>query len=100
MSTTLGELARIVRSKNAGPTRVTIDLMFDGPAACSRALAALSPALVAARYGVTEARVRVIPYPPAHAIKLVIDRDAPAGGPGDRDVYGAQQHGPLLDLAL
>lgn len=100
MSTTLAALARIIRSKNAGPTRITIDLMFDGAADCGRALAALTPAVVAERYGVAVSRVRVIAYPPAHAIKLVIDRDVPAGGPGDRDVYGAQQHGPLLDLAL
>ena len=46
------------------------------------------------------ARVRVIPYPPANAIKIVIDRAVLAGTPGDRDVYGAQQHGPLLDVAL
>lgn len=100
--TTLGALARIIRSKNAGPTRLTIDLLFDVPGDCARATAApgLAPAAIAARYGVPPTAVRVIPYPPAHAIKIVIDRATLAGAPGDRDVYGAQQHGPLLDVEL
>jgi len=102
MTTTLGALARVIRSKNAGPTRLTIDLMFDDAETCARAAAApgLAVAAVAARYGVASASVRVIRYPPAHAIKIVIDRPTLAGAPGDRDVYGAQQHGPLLDVAL
>lgn len=102
MTTTLGALARIIRSKNAGPTRLTIDMLFDDARAFRHAAAAagLSAAAVAARYGVEPARVRVIPYPPANAIKIVIDRAVLAGTPGDRDVYGAQQHGPLLDVAL
>ena len=44
--------------------------------------------------------VRVIPYPTAHAIKIVIDRPVIAGDPGDGDVYGAQQHRPLLEIEL
>jgi hypothetical protein len=100
--TTLGALARIVRSKNAGPTQLTIDLLFDDEAGCARAAAApgLTPQAVAALYGVPCASVRIVRYPPAHAIKIVVDRATLAGGPGDRDVYGAQQHGPLLDIAL
>ena len=29
-----------------------------------------------------------------------MNRKVVAGDPGDRDVYGAQQHGPLLELDL
>jgi hypothetical protein len=53
---------------------------------------------MAALYGVGEARV--IPCPAALAVKVVVPRRVVAGSPGDGDVYGAQQHGPLLDLAL
>jgi hypothetical protein len=42
----------------------------------------------------------VIPFPQALAIKLVLDRDIVAGDPGDKDVYGTQQHGPLLGTEL
>jgi hypothetical protein len=98
----LAELARVVRSKNAGPTLLTLDLMFPDRAAFERAHAApvLSGPEIAARYGVPANTVRVIPYPTAHAIKIVIDRPVIAGDPGDGDVYGAQQHRPLLEVEL
>ena len=98
----LTELARVVRSKNAGPTTLSLDLMFADAAAFRRALAApaLSPAALAPLYGVPTQRVQVIPYEPALAIKIVLDRAVIAGSPGDTDVYGAQQHGPLLGIEL
>lgn len=96
------DLARVVRSKNAGPTTLTIDLMFNNEAGYRHAqhAAALQPAAIAALYGLEPSQVEVIPYPPAQAIKIVMDRAIVAGTPGDRDVYGAQQHGPLLGITL
>ncbi|MBM3490598.1 MAG: DUF4387 domain-containing protein [Alphaproteobacteria bacterium] len=98
----LADLATVVRSKNAGPATLSFDLMFASEAGYVRALA--SPALgvvaLARLYGVEPQRVRVHPYPPAHAIKIAINRKLIAGTPGDRDVYGAQQHGPLLEIEL
>lgn len=96
----LREAARVIRSKNAGPTQVTIDLMFDDEKLFSRALkaASLKPAVIAQRYGVAEAEV--IPYPAANAIKIVLPRRIVAGSPGDTDVYGAQQHRPMLDVEI
>jgi hypothetical protein len=98
----LVDSARIIRSKNAGPTQITIDILFDDAAAFERARTSdnLSPSAIAQRYGLASEQVRIIPYPPAHALKVVMDRTVVAGTPGDRDVYGAQQHGPLLDLIL
>lgn len=96
------DIARVVRSKNAGPTTLTIDLLFNDQAGYDRALGAtaLTPAAVAALYRLRADQVEVIPYPPALAIKIVMDRALVAGHPGDRDVYGAQQHGPLLGVTL
>ena len=98
----LVDLASVIRSKNAGPLHVTLDLMF--PDAAAYALAVQSPALSAAAiadlYAVDPATVEVIPFPAAHAIKVVIDRPVIAGSPGDTDVYGAQQHRPLLGVVL
>ena len=39
-----------------------------------------------------------VPYPFANAIKFSLRRPVGSGGPNDFDVYGAQQHAPLLDL--
>jgi hypothetical protein len=98
----LSDLARVIRSKNAGPLELTLDLMFDDEAGFEAALGSpsLSAAALARLYGVAANTVRVIPYPAAHAIKIVLDRPVVAGSPGDRDVYGAQQHGPLLGVIL
>lgn len=98
----LVDVAKVIRSKNAGPLQTTVDLMFTTPQAyqCARASAALTQAAVAARYGVPANTVKVIPYETALAIKIVLERPQPAGQPGDRDVYGAQQHYPLLDIEL
>ena len=51
-------------------------------------------------YGRREGTVEVLAYPAALAIKIVMDRLVVSGDVGDRDVYGAQQHAPLLDLEL
>ena len=65
------DAARVIRSKNAGPTQVSLDLMFDDPKLYERALkaASLRPDVLAQRFGVPEAEV--IPYPAAIAIKIV-----------------------------
>ena len=93
------DIAKVIRSKNAGPLHVTLDLMFPDKAGFDIASASksLEPAAIAKLYGVPIEKVTVIPYAPALALKIVIDRPVVAGSPGDRDVYGAQQHRPLLD---
>jgi hypothetical protein len=97
---TLAELAQVIRSKNAGPTQLTIDVFLNDTAAYT--LAAHSPALscaaVAARYGLPAQQVQRFLLSDIHAIKYVLPRAIVAGSPGDGDVYGAQQHGPMLDI--
>lgn len=100
--TALSSLAQVIRSKNAGPTQLTIDLFFRD--AQAYALAAHSPALstesVARLYGLDAAEVSRYALPEIQAIKFTLPRAVCAGTPGDGDVYGAQQHGPLLGLTL
>jgi hypothetical protein len=98
----LVDVAKVIRSKNAGPLHTTLDLMFADAQAyeTARKSKSLSASAIAQRYGVAKNTVTVIPYETALAIKIVIDRPQPAGQPGDRDVYGAQQHFPLLDIEL
>jgi len=98
--TRLGDIALVLRSKNAGPTLLTLDLIFPDTATLARAEAALTPERVAALCGVDPAQVRLISVPGAHALKIVLPRARPAGSPFDRDVYGAQQHAPLLSVPL
>jgi len=98
----LVDCARVIRSKNAGPTTLTLDLMFEDKARYRRALGspALTPEAIAPLYRVSPDCVRVIACAPALAIKIVLPRRTIAGNPGDKDVYGAQQHGPMLGVVL
>jgi len=98
----LSEIAQVIRSKNAGPRRLTLDVMFASDADYQRV--AQSPALSAENisrlYRVPEADITIIPYPVGRAIKIVLARKIMAGDPGDFDVYGAQQHAPLLGIEI
>jgi hypothetical protein len=98
----LSEKARVIRSKNAGPLELTLDVLFDRADDYHTAVASssMTAAAIARRYGVADERVRVLHVAAALAIKINMPRPIVAGSPGDRDVYGAQQHRPLLDIDL
>ena len=96
----LSELARVIRSKNAGPTLLTVDVLFADAARFARGAASLTPQAIARAYGRSADGISVIPVPSCHAVKIVLPRSVTAGSPGDRDVYGAQQHVPLLELMV
>jgi hypothetical protein len=98
----LVDIAKVIRSKNAGPTTLTLDLLFNDEGSFKLACAsqALAPEAIAKLYSQPAARVQVLPYPPALAIKIVMPRRIVSGDPGDSDVYGAQQHGPMLGVVL
>lgn len=99
---TLSALAHVIRSKNAGPTQLTIDIFFHDVK--GYALAVQSPALscaaVAQRYQFEATQVQRYLLPAILAIKFSMPRRICAGNPGDGDVYGAQQHAPLLEVML
>lgn len=101
-SVALSDLAPVIRSKNAGPTQLTLDLFFRDAQAYGRAQAspALTAEAVAGLYGMAPHTVRRYALPAIQALKFTLPRAVCAGLPGDGDVYGAQQHGPLLGLRL
>lgn len=101
-ATPLSALAQVVRSKNAGPTLLTIDLFFDDAQAYALAAASerLAPDAVAALYQRAPGDVHRYLLPSIHAIKYAMPRRICAGNPGDGDVYGAQQHAALLGVLL
>lgn len=99
---TLGELARLIRSKNAGPFTLTFDIMFESEEKYRRVLKAnaLTPAVFARLYGVPIADVLFVAHDAASAIKISIPRPYVQCDPGDGDAYGGQQHAPLVDLQI
>jgi hypothetical protein len=44
--------------------------------------------------------ISVVEFEPALAIKVTIKRARSSGAFGETDVYGAQQHAPLLSLEI
>jgi hypothetical protein len=57
--------------------------------------------LVADLYKVPVNQVlEIVFYDPGQAVKIVLIRQKVAGAPGDGDIYGCQQHVPLLSLQL
>ncbi|EOK5648816.1 DUF4387 family protein, partial [Escherichia coli] len=43
---------------------------------------------------------RIVWFDPSNAVKIVMPRDIISGNVGDNDVYGAQQHAPLLNMSF
>jgi hypothetical protein len=95
------EAARIIRSKNSGPFELTLDIMFKDRRHFDlfRNQGIISPALIQELYGV-EAKdiLGIVYFEPSNAVKATIRRKVPSGAPGDTDIYGAQQHAPLLGV--
>lgn len=98
----LKDIAKACKSKNAGPFQITFDIMFDDPDLFEkvRRSGSLTAATIAGLYGVATDDVLFTPYPPALAFKATIERRIPSGAIGDTDIYGAQQHAPLLDIEV
>ena len=99
----LHELARTIRSKNAGVDRITFDIIFDEREAYElvKRSGVLSRSSVSSLYGIDPERITdFVEYDPAFAIKFTILRRRPSGSAGDADIFGAQQYAPLLDVAV
>lgn len=101
--TKLSELAKTIRSKNAGVDKITFDIIFTDRAIYEKVLAsrAITAAKIAALYGIAQERIAdFVEYDPACAIKFTIYRTSPSGSAGDSDIFGAQQYAPLLDIEV
>lgn len=97
------DIARVVRSKNSGPYELVLDIMLKDRALFDalRASGQFSPQRLAEVYGVRHEEIRrIVWFEPANAVKVVMPRRIVSGAPGDSDVYGAQQHAPLLGMTF
>ncbi len=100
---TLKDIATVIRSKNAGPYELTLDVIFSDRAVfedfCAKKI--FNKAVIAKLYHIEEKDVlSIVEFPPAMAVKATIVRPLASGALGERDVYGAQQHVPLMELEV
>src|ERR1700747_3563662 len=99
----LSDIAKTIRSKNAGVDKVTFDVIFPDSAPNDRVRESgvLSREAVCRLFGIDAAQITDhVAFDPALAIKFTMYRRIPSGSPGDADVFGSQQYGPLLDLEV
>lgn len=89
--TKLAELARLIRSKNAGPFELTFDVMFEDEARYARVQrsGALTREAVAQRYGLAPEQVKFFYCDNALAVKASIPRPYTQGDLYDTDGHGA-----------
>ena len=99
----LAELAKTIRSKNAGVDKITFDVIFPNQASYDRVRASrvLAREAVCRIFGIETAQLTDhVEFDPALAIKFTMYRRLPSGSPGDADIFGSQQYGPLLDIEV
>lgn len=99
--TKLTDVTNIIRSKNSGPYELTLDIMFktakDFEEACQKKI--INEKLICELYKITPDQIiNIVEFKPANAIKITIKRPICSGDLGETDVYGAQQHAPLLGI--
>lgn len=98
----LVEICSHIRSKNAGPFWITVDLFFPDAETFARysGSAALSASAIGGRLDVEPSKIKYFHVPALNVIKLSYPRETPQGGVTERDMHGGQQYVRLLDVEL
>lgn len=99
----LADLAKTIRSKNAGVDKVTFDIIFEDRAVYDRVRRSgvLSREAICRLFRIPESRISDhVEFDPGLAIKFTLFRRLPSGSVGDPDVFGSQQYGPLLGIEV
>lgn len=103
MKTKLTDITDVIRSKNSGPYELTFDIMFRNHTWYEKVCesGAINEKTICGLYRIKpEDIINIVEFSPAKAIKITIKRPICSGDLGETDVYGAQQHTPLLGIEL
>ena len=101
MEYNLRDIASVIRSKNSGPYELTFDVIFKEFDMYNevKAAKAINEKGFAQLYNIPESDIiNLVYFDPAKAVKITIVRPIPSGALGETDVYGAQQHSPLMNF--
>jgi hypothetical protein len=98
----LSDVCRYVRSKNAGPFWITVDLFFRDSESFERyaSVKELQPESLGVIFGVRPDQVGCYPVANLAVLKISYPRKDPQGGMIERDLHGGQQYVRILDLEL
>lgn len=97
---TLSNLAKRIRSKNAGPFWVTVDVFFEDSADFQRASKALDSSIVADALQVENEDLKRFDLADISVIKFSFPRSIVQGSRFDRDMHGAQYANLLYEIEL
>jgi hypothetical protein len=100
--TTLAELARLIRSKNAGPFQLTFDIMFTEAKEYERARdsGAFNRENISRLFRQPAKNIDIYFCEYARAVKISMPRPCPQGDLEDSDSHGGQQYAPLMDIEI
>jgi len=98
----LWQLTKLIRSKNSGPFELTFDVIFKDRESYEKVRDAklINAEWFARTYRLTPEVVAIFNYDAANAIKITIPRPVISGDIDDTDVFGGQQHGPLVNVEV
>ena len=99
----LVDVASVIRSKNSGPFELTFDVICKDFETYNKVKDAniFNEKMFCKPYHIkAENIINIIHFDPAKAIKVTIVRPIPSGSLGETDVYGAQQHTPLMKMTF
>lgn len=98
----LGRLAKLVRSKNAKPFLLTIDIMFEDAESYDRVKRSgkISKEKISRIYRVPRRNILLFEDDEGYSYKITFPRPITQGDIGDGDIYGGQQYSPLLDIKI
>jgi hypothetical protein len=96
------DIAKVIRSKNAGPFTLTIDMIFENEHDFERVANAdlFNTDTIASLYKTSVEKIQIHLFKRILAIKIALPRVVSSGAPEDVDVYGSQQHFPLAEMDL
>jgi hypothetical protein len=99
---TVSDLATLVRSKNAGPFWLTLDIFCDSDTAYNVVAApdVITAQRIANVYDTDPNSVRIFRLPQLRVVKISLPRPTAQGAIADRDMHAGQQHIPLSMLTL
>ncbi|WP_332455847.1 DUF4387 domain-containing protein [Petrimonas sp.] len=103
MKYNLTDVASVIRSKNSGPYELTFDIIFKGMDMYQQVKSAkvFTAQMFALLYHIPESQIiSLVHFDPAKAVKITVVRPIPSGALGETDVYGAQQHAPLMRMTF
>jgi hypothetical protein len=103
MGKKLVDLAKTIRSKNAGVDHITFDIIFRDKENYEvvKSSKAITKEKIARLYGIPIEQITdFVEYDPGLAIKFTLKRSRPSGTPGESDLLGSQQYPPLFEIEI